>query len=91
MSTVGQDRFATRESEDKKSMMSAVAPVDYIGIDEVCRMVKASRATIYRWMARGTFPLSRQFGVQMRRWERSEIEAWRNSRPVAAIGTSSPD
>ena len=45
-------------------------------IRDVQRMTTLSRASIYRFMAAGTFPKSVAIGPNRRAWKRSEVEAW---------------
>lgn len=56
---------------------------EFIAIHEVCKIATASKCTIYRWMRMGMFPRPRKFGDKMRRWKRSEVVAWRDSRPAS--------
>jgi predicted DNA-binding transcriptional regulator AlpA len=43
-----------------------------------------SRATIYRYMARGAFPQRRKVGPGRVAWLASEVIAWSFSRPIIA-------
>jgi prophage regulatory protein len=46
-----------------------------------------TRATLYRYMAAGTFPLPIQLGPQSRGWSEEAVKAWLASR---ARGVDSP-
>jgi prophage regulatory protein len=48
----------------------------------VARKTGLSRATIYRYMARGVFPQRRRVGPGRVAWLASEVMAWSLSRPV---------
>lgn len=52
---------------------------------EVERLTGLSRPTIYRQMAAGTFPRPRRIGVQAVAWFASEIDKWKQERPL--VGT----
>lgn len=45
-------------------------------IREVGDKINASRSTIYRWMADGTFPQGKRFGKCSVRWLESDIDQW---------------
>lgn len=65
-------------------MTSATAPVEFIPIREVIRMTSLSKPVVYRLIRGGSFP--RQVPLSPRRvaWVRSEIEAWQQSKEMAA-------
>ncbi len=44
----------------------------------------AGLSTIYAWMARGEFPKPVRIGSNRVAWRLSDLEAWRDSRPVAS-------
>ncbi len=48
----------------------------------VAQKTGLSRATIYRYMARGDFPQRRKVGPGRVAWLASEITSWSLSRPV---------
>jgi prophage regulatory protein len=50
---------------------------------EVEQETGLSRPTIYRAMARGTFPKQVRIGIQAVGWWSSEIEEWKRQRPFA--------
>jgi prophage regulatory protein len=50
----------------------------------VAQKTGLSRATIYRYMARGEFPQRRKVGPGRVAWLASEVMAWSLSRPVIA-------
>ena len=50
---------------------------------EVEELVGLSRASIYRWMRNGEFPLPVRTGSMSVRWKESDITAWIQSRPPA--------
>jgi prophage regulatory protein len=45
-------------------------------ISEVCALTRMSRATIYRRLSEGHFPVPLALGIKIRRWKKSEVEAW---------------
>ena len=47
-----------------------------------------SRATIYRYMARGTFPQRRKVGPGRVAWLAPEVIAWSFSRPIVVRQSS---
>lgn len=51
--------------------------------DEVLKIVGASPATIYRWMAAGAFPRPINTGPASVRWVDSEVYAWIEARKQA--------
>lgn len=48
---------------------------EFLTGDQVARMLKVSRATVFRLLASGRLPRGRKLG-RCRRWSRREIEAW---------------
>jgi prophage regulatory protein len=50
----------------------------------VAQKTGLSRATIYRYMARGAFPQRRRVGPGRVAWLASEVIAWSLSRPIIA-------
>ena len=50
---------------------------------EVERITGMSRASIYRLMRSGSFPLPVRIGAMAVRWKESDIADWIESRPVA--------
>jgi prophage regulatory protein len=48
----------------------------------VAQKTGLSRATVYRYMARGEFPQRRKVGPGRVAWLASEVMAWSLSRPV---------
>ncbi len=53
---------------------------------DVLEYTGASRATIYRWMAEGSFPRPIKIGERANRWLSSDLSAWLASRSRAVIG-----
>ena len=51
---------------------------------EVEELVGLSRASIYRWMRNGKFPLPVRIGSMAVRWKEGDVTAWIQSRPPAA-------
>ena len=47
------------------------------------KLFKVSRATIYRWVNNGHFPKPIHLGANMVRWKASDIEAWMEEREAA--------
>ena len=43
---------------------------------QVCELVGVSRATIYRWIASGSFPVPLKIGPAAVRWRLDDIEKW---------------
>jgi prophage regulatory protein len=54
---------------------------------DVTRRVGLQRASIYRGIAKGTFPKPIALGIRARGWLESEINAWIASRTVATRPT----
>lgn len=52
-----------------------------INMSEVTQIIGASRATIYRWMDAGTFPMSIELSANRVAWFEDEVTEWINSRP----------
>ncbi len=53
-------------------------------LKEVCELVAMSPSTVRRRIEDAGFPPGIMVGPRARRWLRSEIEAWIESRPRAA-------
>lgn len=56
----------------------------YIPLKTVCARIGVSRATLYRMVAQGCFPRSRQLGPNWVAWRSDEVTAWIMARPHAA-------
>ncbi|HCG5913275.1 AlpA family phage regulatory protein [Vibrio parahaemolyticus] len=52
-----------------------------VSINEILKAIGVSRATIYRWMAAGTFPSSIDVSEGRVAWYEHEIKEWIESRP----------
>ncbi|EHH1104548.1 TPA: AlpA family phage regulatory protein [Vibrio parahaemolyticus] len=52
-----------------------------LSINEILKAIGVSRATIYRWMAAGTFPSSIDVSEGRVAWYEHEIKEWIESRP----------
>jgi len=50
---------------------------------EVLAVTSASKNTIFRWVARGSFPPPVKIGSRAIGWRSSDVEAWLESLPVA--------
>ena len=50
---------------------------------EVEELTGLSRASIYRWIGDGKFPLPVRIGATAVRWKESDITAWIQSLPTA--------
>ncbi|HCM62356.1 MAG TPA: hypothetical protein DIT05_07380 [Morganella sp. (in: Bacteria)] len=50
----------------------------FLTINEVLKITKVSRATLYRWIKSGEFPAQYLLTASGRtvRWKSSEVEAW---------------
>ena len=57
---------------------------------EVEELTGLSRASIYRLMRSGRFPLPVRVSASAVRWKASDIAAWIQSRPVATSEIGSP-
>ena len=59
---------------------------------EVERITGVSRASIYRLMRNGSFPLPVRVGSTAVRWKESDIADWIESRPLATgdLGSATP-
>ena len=52
----------------------------YLPLSEVKGRTSLSRATIYRLIAKGTFPRPDKLGERRVAWKESALETWINSR-----------
>lgn len=50
---------------------------------EVATIVGVSRATIWRWVKRGTFPVPHELGPNTTAWARDEVDTWLTQRTGA--------
>lgn len=57
----------------------------FMRVAEVVEVAGLSRASIYRRMRDGTFPLARDLGGGCVRWRQSEVLAWAEGRPSVAL------
>ena len=53
-------------------------------LPKVAAKTGVSSATIWRWVAAGTFPEPRRVGANAVAWRSDEVLAWMDGRPVAA-------
>ena len=56
--------------------------MDMVRIGDIEKSIKASRASIYRWVNAGKFPEPVVIGPRTRAWRKSDIESWISSRPI---------
>lgn len=54
----------------------------FLRLDAVKQRTGVSRATIYRWIDEGIFPLPRKIGPKAVAWDSDAIEAWAKACPV---------
>ena len=47
---------------------------------DVCKAVKVSRQTVYKWRLSGKFPQPVDVGSRVLRWRESDVQAWIASR-----------
>jgi prophage regulatory protein len=52
---------------------------------ELEKLFKVSRATIYRWVNNGHFPKPIHLGANMVRWKASDIDAWVIAREASNL------
>lgn len=57
---------------------------------EVATIVGVSRATIWRWVERGTFPAPHRLGPNTTAWARDEVDTWLAQRTGASVASASP-
>lgn len=59
-------------------VMEEQAPMEdeYMTLEEVAKLCKVSKPTIYRWIDDGCFPEGRKWGARSRRWRKSEVERY---------------
>ena len=50
---------------------------------QVEKLIKVSRPTLYRWMKEGNFPKNIKLGANLVRWKTSDLEAWIAEREAA--------
>ncbi len=50
---------------------------------EVLRVLGVAKSTLWRWCQSGHFPRPVRLGEQAVAWQRAEVEAWIESRPLA--------
>ena len=58
---------------------------------EVCRLLKISRCSLWRWQRTEDFPKPRQIGPNRVAYVSAEISAWLESRPVTLTSADSRD
>lgn len=54
----------------------ATQNINFLNLADVLQMIPASRASLYRWMAQGSFPAAVKIGPKRIAWRASDIEAW---------------
>ena len=60
-------------SQDKDSWLT---------VQEVCKVLKISDATFYKYLNEGLLPPGFEFGPRSKRWKLSDIEAWQSSKNI---------
>lgn len=65
------------------SNATATSAEIYVSVKRVAERFEASAPTIWRWTAAGTFPKPVKLNG-CTRWKLSDIEAWEQSRGLAA-------
>ena len=69
--------------------MSRELDESYKTRQELEKLFKVSRATIYRWVNSGQFPKPIHLGANMVRWKASDIGAWVIARETTNLGGDS--
>ena len=65
--------------------MSEEKSFQYLRLPQVCSMFGISKATVYRLMKAGKFPLARKIGPRAVIWSEREIIEYAESRPVIKL------
>lgn len=58
-----------------------IASEKLLGADDVCRRLKISKRTLFRWTKNGIFPPGRRTGGRKTVWTCKEFWDWFNSLP----------
>ncbi|WP_183330536.1 helix-turn-helix transcriptional regulator [Halomonas campaniensis] len=56
----------------------------YLTVQQVADRYATSTSSIWRWVRRGQFPRPVKLSPGCTRWRASDVEAWEESREVAA-------
>ena len=60
-------------------------PIDgLLDTDDVLRLTKISRSTLWRFRREGSFPEPQRIGMRKLMWRRSAVEAWIAAQPLAS-------
>jgi prophage regulatory protein len=78
-----QTFLVLRTDNYEENTMSKESYDFYKTRQELEKLFKVSRATIYRWVKSGHLPKPIQLGANMVRWKASDIEAWMEEREAA--------
>lgn len=70
----------TPAAENRPQLQPAGRTGRMLKIDEVVDQTSLSRSAIYRAIAAGTFPRSRQIGPKRVAWAECDIDAWKEGR-----------
>lgn len=79
-----KSRYSTAVLTSRGSPLCTAAADRFFGLPAVVATTGVSRSSIYAWIKRGEFPKPRKLGPRRVAWARSDIEAWMNSRQLAA-------
>ena len=56
---------------------------EYISAKQIEQVYDLPRSSLHRYIKTCGFPVGQQIGPNARRWRKSEVQAWYDSRPAA--------
>ena len=75
--------FVANFEETKPEIIQVSQDKDsWLNVQEVCKVLKISDATFYKYLNEGLLPPGFEFGPRSKRWKLSEIEAWQSSKNI---------
>lgn len=83
-----KDRGRSKGSKVRKQKFDVVYALPHdadpiLRIHGVCQLVGVSRASIYVWINKQSFPRGQKIGPRARGWRASEVSAWLKGRAAA--------
>ena len=68
------------ETPVSRTTEDGAAPCQYLRINDVCRLLRISKPTLWRLRQRADFPAPTQLSDRAIGWSRADLESWLEAR-----------
>ena len=73
------------------SSLTAMSPLDLVGVPEMAKMLGVSRPTVWRYLRREDFPDPDAQVSGKRLWKRATVERWGKKHPRSKFDPRGPN